>query len=259
MGDTSTDWTAELAFAEILAAAARRIALRHFRRPLEVEWKADESPVTIADREIETELRRLIRDRFPGHGVLGEEFAAQPGDGCMWVVDPIDGTQSFICGVPLFGTLIALLHDATPVLGVIDVPALDERWLGCAGAVTRCNGTMVRTSGCADLAQARIYTTSPDAFDSEAWQRYDALSRRAAIRRFGGDCYNYGLLASGHCELVIEAGLRPYDYLALVPVIEGAGGQISDWNGRPLGLGSDGLVVAAANSTLWKQTLDDLR
>jgi myo-inositol-1(or 4)-monophosphatase len=246
-------------FAEDLAAAARRIALRHFRRPLEVEWKADESPVTIADREIETELRRLIRERFPAHGIFGEEFGAQPGEGYTWVVDPIDGTQSFLCGVPLFGTLIALLHGVTPVLGVIDVPALDERWLGYAGAPTRCNGMTVRTSLCTDLARARVYTTTPDAFDTEAWQRYDALSRCAAIRRFGGDCYNYGLLASGHCELVVEAGLQPYDYLALVPVIEGAGGRISDWNGEPLGLHSSGLVVAAANATLWARTMDDLR
>jgi myo-inositol-1(or 4)-monophosphatase len=248
-----------LEFAQQLADAARPIALRHFRRPLQVDWKSDASPVTVADREIETELRELIRARFPEHGILGEEFGAQRGGEYTWVVDPIDGTRSFISGMPLFGTLIALLQGAAPVLGLIDMPALDERWLGHAGMPTRRNGVDARCSSCTRLAQARIYTTSPDTFDGGDWNRYDALSRRAAVRRYGGDCYSYGLLASGHCELVVEAGLQPYDYLALVPVVEGAGGRISDWNGAPLGRDSDGRVIAAANAVLWQLALESLR
>lgn len=248
-----------LEFALRLADAARPIALGHFRRPLQVDWKSDASPVTVADREIEAELRRLIHARYPGHGILGEEFGTQGGGECTWVLDPIDGTRAFITGMPLFGTLIALLQGETPLLGLIDMPALDERWLGRAGTPTRRNGTEARCSPCTDLARARTYTTSPDAFAPEDWRRYDALSRRAAVRRYGGDCYSYGLLASGHCELVVEAGLQPYDYLALVPVVEGAGGCISDWNGAPLGRHSDGRVIAAANPILWQAALEGLR
>ena len=258
MPTSGNDTQHYLEFAQRLADSARPIALRHFRSPLAVELKSDASPVTIADREIEQELRRLIRAEFPSHGILGEEFGVQPGSGHTWVLDPIDGTRSFICGIPLFGTLIALLDDAAPVLGVIDVPALGERWVGAAATPTLCNGTPVRTSGCTRIEDARICTTTPDSFAPADWDRYEAISRHAAVRRFGGDCYGYCLLASGHCDLVIEAGLQPYDHLALVRVIEGAGGVITDWQGKALGLRSDGRVVAAATPLLWQAALDRL-
>ena len=250
--------TAMLAFAQELADAARPIAMRYFRQPVLVETKADHSPVTIADRAIESEMRRMISERFPGHGVFGEEFAEQIGRDCTWVLDPIDGTRSFITGMPLFGTLIALMHGADPVLGVVDFPALRERWVGRAGEATKCNGQPVRASACRTLEQARCYCTSPDMFDLADGQRFDALSARVAMRRFGGDCYGYALLASGHCDLVVEAGLKPYDYLPLVPVIEGAGGRITDWQGGRLGFESDGRVVAAASEELLRQAIDAL-
>jgi len=246
-------------FAQALADAARVLALAHFRQPLAVELKSDLSPVTLADRAIEAELRRLIHARHPDHGIYGEEFGREAGSEYTWVIDPIDGTRSFICGVPQFGTLIALLLDGAPVLGVIDMPALGERWLGCRARTTKFQGAPASTSARVRVADARIITTSPDAFErAEDWRRYDALSRRAATRRFGGDCHSYGLLASGHCELVVEAGLQPYDFLALVPVIEGAGGRITDWSGAPLSLASDGRVIAAANDQVWREALDAL-
>jgi inositol-phosphate phosphatase / L-galactose 1-phosphate phosphatase / histidinol-phosphatase len=246
-----------LALAERLADAARGIARSYFRQSLEVEQKPDRSPVTIADRAIETEMRRLIRAEFPQHGIQGEEFAAEAGGGdeFTWVLDPIDGTKSFISGMPLFGTLIALTRGGRAVLGVIEAPAQGERWLGVEGMPASCNGAPVRASGCRDIETARVYSTTTDAFSATRLRRYDAYSRRAALRRFGGDCYLYGMLASGYCDLVIEAAMKPHDFLALVPVVEGAGGRISDWNGRALDADSGDAVLAAATPELWEQAV----
>ena len=252
------DLQRELALALRLADAARPIAMAHFRNPLAIDIKADHSPVTIADRVIEAELRKLIQQDFPSHGILGEEFGTTRGSDFTWVLDPIDGTKSFISGLPLFGTLIALLHGEQPVLGIIDIPAMSERWLGQRGQPSLFNGAVSRVSACERLEDARVLTTSPDMFDAEGWRRFDVLGRRAAFRRYGGDCYLYGLLASGHCDLVVEMGLQPYDYLAMVTVIEGAGGKISDWRGNTLGLHSKGDVIAAASESLWRQALDAL-
>jgi inositol-phosphate phosphatase / L-galactose 1-phosphate phosphatase / histidinol-phosphatase len=247
------------AFAESLANEAGPIALRYFRRPIAVEAKADASPVTEADRRIEALIRQRIRARYPTHGLLGEEHGREAGsDSLTWVIDPIDGTKSFISGMPTFGTLIALLDGATPVLGVVDHPALRERWVGRAGMSTRCNGVVCRTSACTRLSDAMLYATTPDMFQGAARTRFNAVSGQARQRRFGGDCYAYALLASGYIDVVIEAQLQPYDYMALVPVIEGAGGIITDWRGGALGLDGDGRVVAAATEALHGELLEQL-
>ena len=243
-----------------LADEARELALRWFRTRLAVDTKPDDSPVTIADREVEHRLRALIAARFPAHGLLGEEHGGERTDAdWVWVLDPIDGTASFITGSPLWGNLIALLWRGRPVLGMINSPVLGERWVGVHGRRSQLGGEECRTSGCTRLAEARVYTTTPDTFDAAGWHAFDTLSRAAAMRRFGGDCHAYGLLASGHVDLVVEMGLQPYDYLALVPVIEGAGGVITDWAGQALGLRSDGRVVAAATAALHRQALSALR
>jgi histidinol phosphatase-like enzyme (inositol monophosphatase family) len=243
-------------FFDDLADAARIVALRHFRSPLDVERKQDLSPVTIADQTIERELRHRISVRYPDHGIVGEETGATPGDRYTWYLDPIDGTKSFISGMPLFGTLIALSDDREHriVAGMIDMPALAERWYGTDGHTTF-NGKRVSVSATTDLADAQIYTSSPDFFSPEEWQRYDTLSRKAMFRRFGGDCYQYGLLASGYCDLVVETSLKSFDFMALVPVVEGAGGVMCDWEGRRLTPTSDGRVIAAANERLLDQAL----
>lgn len=256
MSDMDLDLVA--AFAGELADTARQLARAHFRKTTAYERKADESPVTIADKAIEAALREAIAGRFPSHAILGEEAGMTGGDDHLWVVDPIDGTKSFITGMPLFGALIAFAEQGLPQLGVLEVPPLAERWVGLPGRTTF-NGEQVRASGCTRLADARIYTTSPDFFTPADWARYDALSRRAAVRRFGGDCYQYGLLASGHCDLVVDTSLQPYDFMALVPVVQGAGGVMTDWEGRPLGLASDGKVVAAATAELHAAALAHLR
>jgi myo-inositol-1(or 4)-monophosphatase len=247
------------ALAYAMADAARAHSLKYFRTPLDVLTKSDESPVTIADRETEAAMRAVLQAHAPTHGILGEEHGRERLDAeYVWVIDPIDGTKSFITGSPLWGTLVALLHHGQPVLGLMDMPVLGERWLGVADQATQCNGSATRASACQTLAQARIYTTSPDAFGGDDWQRFDVLSRECALRRFGGDCYAYAQLAAGHVDLVVEAGLQPYDYLSLVCLVEGAGGCITDWQGRALTVESDGRVIAAATAQLHAQALDRL-
>ena len=259
--DDGPDRAGLAAFAETLADAARAVALRHFRAPLEIEYKADDSPVTRADREVEESLRALIRERFPRHSIHGEEFGRSGASNARWrwVLDPIDGTKSFVTGRPLFGTLIAFLDEERPILGVIEAPALGERCVGAAGTATRFNGRPCRTSGCTRLADARASATTPDLFDSEELAAFDEVSFRARFRTFGGDCYQYTLLAAGHLDLLLEASLASHDLLALAPVVTGAGGVITDWEGEPLTARSDGRILAAATPDLHRAALAGLR
>ncbi|MFG1214272.1 inositol monophosphatase family protein [Xanthobacter flavus] len=222
--------------------------------PLDVQWKADASPVTIADRAVERVLRVAIASRFPGQGILGEEEAVSIERELLWVVDPIDGTKSFISGLPLFGTLVAVAVAGRPQVGVIEMPALGERFVGATGEGTRFNGTSCRTSGVTRLCDARLCPPPP--ICSPASRQLPFLPwRRGGMRRFGGDCYAYGLLSCGHVDLAVEASLKPYDFMAPVPVGEGAGGVITDWNGAPLKLSSGGRVMAAANGALHAEAL----
>ena len=253
---------AELAaFAETLADAARKVARREFRAAFEVQYKADGSPVTRADREVEETLTALIRERFPGHAILGEEFGrtGEIDARWRWALDPIDGTKNFVTGRPLFGTLIAFLEGDRPILGVIEAPALGERYVGASGEPTRFNGRECRTSRCARLADARVSATTPDLFDSDEVVAFDDVSFAARMRTFGGDCYQYTQLAAGHLDLVMEAQLAPYDLLALAPVVAGAGGVITDWEGKPLSARSDGHILAAATPKLHEEVLGRLR
>jgi len=237
----------EIALALRLADAAGAAIRPHFRAGLASERKSDASPVTVADRAAEEAMRRILKAEVPRDGVIGEEFGTEEGaSGRSWVLDPIDGTISFLAGRPIFGTLIALLVDGWPVLGVIDQPILGERWVGASGRPTTFNGNPVRTRGCVALAEAMLATTGPQYFDDHQGAHFMALAARTDHKRMmmGGDCYNYGLLASGHLDLVCEAGLKLHDFAALVPVVAGAGGTMCDWSGEPLHAGSDGHVLA---------------
>ena len=239
--------SAEIALAHRLAEAARAEIGPLFRSGLVSEAKTDASPVTIADRNAEAAMRRLIEAEFSGDGIHGEEFGVKDGvSGRQWVLDPIDGTTAFLAGRPIFGTLIALLVDGFPVLGVIDQPINGERWLGVAGQPTTFNGAEVRTRLCPELAGASIATTGPHYFSRDEGELFMALAGQTDHKRMvmGGDCYNYGCLASGQIDLVCEAGLKLHDFAALVPVVEGAGGLMCDWTGEPLHAGSDGHVLA---------------
>jgi histidinol phosphatase-like enzyme (inositol monophosphatase family) len=239
-----------VAFALRMADAARAAVMPHFRtHALVVDDKSDSSPVTAADRECEHTLRALIAREQPGHGVVGEEMAATRADAeWVWVIDPIDGTKSFVTGKPLFGTLIALLRRGRPVLGIIDHPAIDARYVGIEGRPTTRNGQPVRVRACAALKNAWLYATTPEMFrpgpEADAFVR---LKKNVKHPVFGAECLAYGLLAEGFVDLVCEATMKPVDYLPLVAVVEGAGGVITDWRGRPLGLDSSGQVLAAGD------------
>jgi inositol-phosphate phosphatase / L-galactose 1-phosphate phosphatase / histidinol-phosphatase len=240
---------AQRALAEELADAAGAVIRPYFRQKIAVDDKDDASPVTIADREAEQAMRALIEARCPADGIFGEEFGTiREGAEWVWVLDPIDGTKSFISGIPLFGTLIALLHRGRPVLGIIDQPISHERWRGVAGRQSTHNGNPIQARPCPGLAAASLFATAPDMFRGADADAFARLKSRVKLTRHGGDCYAYGLVASGFIDCVVEAGLKPYDYCAMVPIIEGAGGMFTDWQGQPLGLHSDGRVLAAGDS-----------
>jgi inositol-phosphate phosphatase / L-galactose 1-phosphate phosphatase / histidinol-phosphatase len=242
------DLDAFLAFGLRLADAAGAEIRPHFRKPITVEAKADLTPVTAADRAAEAAMRALIEKRFPDHGILGEEFGRVREDAeLVWVLDPIDGTKSFISGVPLFGTLIALTRRGRPILGIIDQPISRERWVGASGHPTTLNGAPIRRRPCPVLAAATLFATTPDMFKGEDAASFARVSAAVKLVRFGADCYAYGLLAAGFVDLVLEANLKPYDFCAMVPVVEGAGGIATDWRGERLDLASDGRILVAGD------------
>ena len=245
-----------LELAADLADAAGEAIRPYFRQPIRVDDKPDLSPVTAADRAAETAMRQLIAARLPDHGIIGEEFGREREDAAfVWVLDPIDGTKSFISGVPLFGTLIALAHRGRPILGIIDQPISRERWIGAAGRATTFNGNPVRCRPCAALAAATVFSTSPDMFKGRDAAAHGRVAAAAKLVRFGADCYAYGLLALGFIDLVIESSLKSYDFSAMVPVVEGAGGIATDWQGAPLSLASDGRVLVAGDRAAHRQAL----
>ena len=248
-----------IALANEMADVAGGVIRRYFRTPVGVDTKADESPVTIADRETEPAMRALLARKRPGDGIFGEEHGRERLDAeYVWVLDPIDGTKAFITGMPVFGTLIGLLRHGRPVLGIIDQPITRERWLGVDGAGTTLNGQAVRVRPCPALDKAFLYSTAPDMFRGDDAVAYERVRGKVRQPRFGGDCYAYGLVALGFADLVIEASLQPYDYCAVIPVIEGAGGVMTDWQGQPLSLDSDGRVVAAGDKAAHAAALEAL-
>jgi inositol-phosphate phosphatase/L-galactose 1-phosphate phosphatase/histidinol-phosphatase len=248
-----------VALAEELAEIARPVIRKYFRTPVAVDDKADASPVTIADREVEAAMRAAIAEAFPSHGILGEEHGQTNIDAeYVWILDPIDGTKAFITGKPSFGTLIALTRHGRPILGVIDQAILDERWLGADGRPTTLNGQPARVRACDQLAKAYAYTTGPEHFDAATLPAWNRIAARVKQPRYGCDCYAYALLSSGFVDLVVEAGLKPYDFAALVPVIENAGGTVTDWQGGKLTIHSDGRVCAAGDARLHAQALEVL-
>ncbi|KDD76368.1 inositol monophosphatase [Helicosporidium sp. ATCC 50920] len=274
----SLDGALEVALA--LADAAGAVCRQYFRSGVTVQCKGDQSPVTVADREAEEAMRAVLRSRRPRDAVFGEEHGYEAGalgrecqdasspphpqNPWLWVLDPIDGTKSFLTGKPLFGTLIALLHCGRPVLGVIDQPILRERWVGVHGRKSTFNGQPLSLPASAspdDLREAHVYAGTPEQMRGRPagpWSRVTAAVRSV---QYSADCYAYGLLASGWCDLVVEADMKPYDCLALGPVVQGAGGVLTDWAGRELrweGGPGQGVVytcVAAGDARLHAQAL----
>ena len=244
-----------LVFGHEVLAQAGRIAAADFRRPAAIADKGGDGvfdPVTNTDRRVEAAIRDRIAERFPTHGIHGEELPDQPGTAAWtWVVDPIDGTRAYIAGLPVWGCLLGLLRDGEPRLGWMHQPVVGEAFSGDGDRawVTRGGvGTAIRARADATLADAVLAATHPAMFATpKTRRRFESLAARVRMTRFGGDCYNYCLLAHGFIDLVIEDGLQPHDILPLVPIVRGAGGVISDLAGKtPRG----GLVVAAANARL---------
>jgi histidinol phosphatase-like enzyme (inositol monophosphatase family) len=241
--NTVLDQAARLAHG--MADASGEIIRRYFRTPIAVDSKSDNSPVTLADRAVEARIRDMIAAAFPGHGVIGEEYDPHQSEAdYVWVIDPIDGTRAFIAGRPTFGTLIALLHKNVPVLGVIDQCITGDRWLGVAGQPTRFNGNPCQVRSCADSRAATVATTGPQYFTPDELVHFQAMAARCGNILYGGDCHNYGLLASGHVDIVMEAGLKLHDWAALLPVVSGAGGTMTDWQGQALTRHSKGQILA---------------
>ncbi|WP_244110578.1 inositol monophosphatase family protein [Burkholderia cenocepacia] len=236
-----------------LCDLARTLCGAVARDTLAITRKGDASPVTELDKRIELALRSHIRARHPLDSIVGEEFGmvdgcAHGGSNRRWVIDPLDGTRAFVTGSPLWGTLVGVLCDGVPWLGAIDMPALGQRMIAsstdAATHVEPAAGAAVR------LSAARMCTTTPDKFTPDQHAVYARLVARVAVHRYGGDCFNYAALASGRCDLVVEAGLAPHDFLPIVPIVEAAGGRMTDWRGRRLTERSAGDVVAASSGAL---------
>jgi histidinol-phosphatase len=264
--NASTTPDAALEFAHQLADVAGATLLTYFRQPLAVDNKAaagDFDPVTAADQAAERVMRTLVQDRFPDHGIIGEEYGAdQQGARYQWLFDPIDGTRAFIMGSPLWGTLICHSDDGTPIVGVMNQPFTQERFFADPSGSFFRHGheqpqRLASRTG-HSLSEATLVTTDPELFGTVAERdAFQSLSKHVRLTRYGGDCYNYCLLAAGHVDLVVESGLKAHDIAALVPIIEGAGGVISTWDGGPAGAG--GRIVAAGDRNLHQDAMKVLQ
>ncbi len=259
----NSDFDGRLQFAHRLADASGAVIRPYFRRPIDVEEKkstrhGDFDPVTEADKAAEQAIRTLIAKTFPDDGILGEEFGDTPGtSGFRWVLDPIDGTRAFISGQTMWGSLIALEKNDENILGLLDQPFLRERFVGHDGGaefISPQGNSALNTRRCETLADAVISTTHPlTHFSAEERELFAAVEAQARLSRYGGDCYAYGLVAMGFIDLVMEAGLRHWDIAALIPIVEGAGGIITDWEGGPVS--DHGSFLAAGDARLHAEVL----
>ncbi len=248
------------AFFNHAADAAGAIALNYFRKIIPVDDKQDKSPVTQADREIEQTLRDMIRKQFPTHGIIGEEFGRENEEAeFVWVIDPIDGTKSFVTGRPLFGTIIGLLHNGKPVMGVIDQAFTRERWFGIDRQGAWYNSQPIKVAPPRPLHAARLYTGSISMFDDANLDKFLTLCRTAKLTQYSCDCYAYGLLAMGWCDLIVEQCLALYDVAGAAPIITGAGGYIADWQGRPVSREYSGTIVIATSQDLALEAIKILK
>lgn len=236
-----------------IVAEASTTAMSYFRQLLEVETKGDESPVTVADKNVEAEIRQALQAAYPDYGILGEEFGAEKMDSdTYWVVDPIDGTRSFISGMPLFGMLLGLVENGKPVLGLVGMPALGEVFVGHAGQATL-NGKPIQASDQTDLNAATLYINEAEKLAANHADIFARLCVTGKTRRMSYDCYPHAMLAAGHIDCVVDYDLQPYDYLPVVALVEAAGGLMTDWQGNALDLNSDGRVLSAATPELLEQ------
>lgn len=245
-----------LTFAHQLANEAREITLKFFRKPINITQKQDGSPVTLADKNCEKHLRTRIKNHYPTHQIIGEEYGNTGESDYQWIIDPIDGTKSFLSGFPIYCTLIALLYQNRPLISIIDMPALNERFSASNTQKTQHNHNPIHTRKTKHLKNAICYSTDPDMFNPKQKKISQNLKKHIALQRFTGDGYNYAMLAAGWIDLVLEADMKPYDYLPLILIVEQAGGIISDWQGQTLTPKSNGEILASATPELHQQALN---
>lgn len=242
--------------ANAITQFAAKAAMGYFRGPLGTEFKRDNSPVTQADKGVETLVRTYLGRHFPDHGIYGEEHGTTGADRQrMWIIDPIDGTRSFLSGHPLFGFLLGHLNNGAPEIGVIGMPALGEVFLGVKGKGVTLNGAPIRCSAQTHLNAAILYINEGEKIHTDHPALFDRLIRSGQTRRFSYDCYPHALLAAGHLDAVVDYDLQPYDFLPLCVVVEEAGGIMTDWDGKPLTLKSDGRVISAATPQIHQQLM----
>ncbi|MGO4737338.1 inositol monophosphatase family protein [Bosea sp. 2KB_26] len=245
-----------LAFAWQLAQESGSILREAATVRPDVEVKPDRSFVTALDARIERRLRERIADRFPSHGIIGEEEASANSDAdLVWVLDPIDGTAAFIAGLPVYGTLIALMREGEPIIGIIDHPVTGDRWIGVKGRPTLHNGTPCRTRACGALDEAILSASNPDFFDDEERPALDAMRAATAWRIWGGACMSFGLLASGRTDAAFDTRMKLWDFAPFRPIIEGAGGVITDWEGQPLTHKTGKRIMAAGDPERHREML----
>lgn len=240
-----------------IARDAGDIALRHFESALSIVTKDDASPVTIADQETERHIRTRLQTEFPRDGIYGEEYGVEGFEReIVWVIDPIDGTRSFIAGVPLFGLLLAMTREAAPQIGICRLPALDQVYFAAKGLGASLNGRRISVSGQTELDRAMLFINEGEKIYANEPHVFDRLLGAGGLRRLSYDCQPHALVAAGQVDAVVDYGLKPYDYLAMVPIIEEAGGVITDWSGARLDFNSDGRVLSAATRELHAALLD---
>jgi inositol-phosphate phosphatase/L-galactose 1-phosphate phosphatase/histidinol-phosphatase len=248
-------------FANHLADLASEITAKYFRQHFGEENKDNDTPVTLADREIETAIREAITKKFPTHGIVGEEFGnSNENADYKWIIDPIDGTISFVIGRPIFGNLIALSHKNKPILGIINQAITKERWLGVVDGESKLNDHIIKSRNRDNISDAILCTTSPAFFKGKDLEIFEAIASQTKYQSqggaiYGGDCYLFGLLAMGSIDIIIERGLKNYDFMALAPIVNSSGGIITDWDGNELNLNSDGKVLACGDKKIHQEIL----
>lgn len=251
-----TDLKDRLLAATQIVETAAQIAISHFRNSPGIETKADHSPVTVADRQTEQAIRKGLADAFPGEAIFGEEFG-HSGDGTdMWIIDPIDGTRSFIVGLPLFGMLLGYKTVQGPQLGIIQMPALGEVYTGAVGLGATCNGAPITVSACTQLSAARLFINEADKLALSEPAVFSRLVKAGELRRMAADCYPHALVTRGLADAVVDFDLQPYDYLPVSAVVQAAGGIMTDWQGKPLSMSSDGRTLTAATPKLHAQLME---
>jgi len=248
-----------VSFAGELADVARTLFRNRVDERPDISIKSDDSPVTPMDKQVEHELRKMIRQRFPEHGILGEEHGAENANADhVWVIDPIDGTLAFIAGVPVYGVLIGLAHERKPVLGVIEHPTTGDRWMGGHSIGTKRNGQLVSVRQCGELGKAFLTTSNTDFMTADERHAFEALKGETQFTLYGASCFAYGLLASGRTDIAVDCGFDIFDALAPAAVVEGAGGKVTDWDGAEIHLGWRGRLAATGDPNLHERTLERL-